>query len=62
MKLAESAKYAATRYQAGAIGADTFSVEVLTSTTLDRARQIVQHAHDLAHSRRALDHLRHLAA
>jgi HD-like signal output (HDOD) protein len=29
---------------------DTFSVEVLTSTTLDRARQIVQHAHAISPS------------
>src|SRR5271157_5575409 len=30
--------------------ADTFLVEVLTSTTLDRARQIVQHAHAISPS------------
>ena len=36
--------------QAAGPGADTFSVEVLTSATLDRARQIVQHAHAISPS------------
>ena len=36
--------------QAGGRHADTFLVEVLTSTTLDRARQIVQHAHAISPS------------
>jgi HD-like signal output (HDOD) protein len=38
------------RFKPRGRGADTLYVEVLTSTTLDRARQIVQHAHAISPS------------
>jgi len=47
---AEAPKIGVRLVQDPAAGADTLSVEVLTSTTLDRARQIVQHAHAISPS------------